>query len=762
MNKAITDGIVFTPSAFEFGLSAWSSQDGRPGQDTYANANNAAYVPADQDFSGCMELQKISGTTKLRAFTRTPMEPGCYLKISARVKLISGAFPTVRIAAWPGKANFSKVTGVPEFGPSTTLASYGDVVEVSAVVGSGNRGGVDMAWGKDAAYGHFGLDLTGPNGGIVRIDDLLIEEVSGAYVNQQLGAVDVRDYGAVGDGVTDDHNAFEAADNAANGREILVPAGTFYLADSVTLENPVRFVGKLDMPVAARLTLLKSFNLPTYIDAFQDEVLAFKKAFQSLLNYNDHDSLDMGGRRIQLTEPIDLAAAVPNRTQFNARRVIRNGQFQADASGGWDSDIVTAQATYDPADRKTLTNVQNVANIAVGSLVEGNGVGREVYVAARNIGAQTLTLTLPLYDAEGTQNFTFTRFKYMLDFSGFAQISMFNFDDVDFQCQGNSSAVMLAKDGISNQFRDVHITRPKDRGITSAGTACQGLAFDRCQFVSDESPLKVQDRVSIGFNVNKNDLKVRGCRILHLKHFGVIAGSGTIMTGNHWFHGDTTDQGVRKGGVIFTSPNIKTMITGNYIDNNFIEWTNEHDESPDFSNQFSFGGLTITGNIFTVNDVAPWFKYIVIKPYGVGHTIYGLTVTGNVFRALNGSIDRVEGVNTTFADLDMTKTRNVVVQGNTFHAVSNPIWNPCTLTHTQSSESGVWNVEFAPKLPFGGRARTVESVVSVGRIQNGSSTVYNNPYVQTSQGPNGSQVKLNWGQSVRGQATVTARMDNPL
>ncbi|MEO0359277.1 MAG: glycosyl hydrolase family 28-related protein, partial [Pseudomonadota bacterium] len=272
MNKAITDGIVFTPSPFANGLSVWSSQDGRPGEDTYNDATNAAYVPADANFGGALEIQKVNSTTKVRFTGQTPMQPGCYLQIKARVKLISGAFPTVRIGGWPGKAGNTQVNGVVQYGPSTTISTYGDVYEITAVVGSGNRGGVDMVWGKDALYGHFGIDLTGPNGGIVRIDDIEIEDVSYAYTDQLIGAVDVRDYGAVGDGATDDHDAFEAADNAANGREILVPQGTYYLGNSVTLENPVRFVGKLTMPNSARLTLLKSFNLPTYIDAFQDEV----------------------------------------------------------------------------------------------------------------------------------------------------------------------------------------------------------------------------------------------------------------------------------------------------------------------------------------------------------------------------------------------------------------------------------------------------------------------------------------------------------
>lgn len=85
MNKTITDGIVFIPAKFAFGLHHWSSQDGRPGQDDYDNAPNTAFVPADKDFSGCLELTKTQTVQKLRAFYKTPPSPGC-LRIRTRVK----------------------------------------------------------------------------------------------------------------------------------------------------------------------------------------------------------------------------------------------------------------------------------------------------------------------------------------------------------------------------------------------------------------------------------------------------------------------------------------------------------------------------------------------------------------------------------------------------------------------------------------------------------------------------------------------------
>jgi len=52
----------------------------------------------------------------------------------------------------------------------------------------------------------------------VRVDDFLIEDVTSAFLRDMLGIVDVRDYGAIGDGVTDDSAAFEWGDSDADDR----------------------------------------------------------------------------------------------------------------------------------------------------------------------------------------------------------------------------------------------------------------------------------------------------------------------------------------------------------------------------------------------------------------------------------------------------------------------------------------------------------------------------------------------------------------
>lgn len=763
MNKAITDGLMLMPPAFAGGLNVWSRENGTPGSVTYQGAADAAQVPADQDFAGCLELQKTETLQKLRYMGETPFLPGCYLRVTARVKAMSGNLPSVRIAAWAGAAGGTNVAGVTQTGPSVALSAYGKVETISAIIGSGLRGGVDMVWGTQPIYGHFGLDLTGANGGVVRIDDIVIEDLTSAFLRDMMDWVDVRDYGATGNGVTNDAAAIDAADAVATatGRTLLISKGTYFIGSHLTIEANVRFEGKLTMPIDQRLSLTRNFDFPTYAAAFDSEILGFKKAYQALVHYTDHDSLDLQGRRIEVDAPIDMWAAATRDTYSN-RRVIRNGALTVIDGPAWTPDVVTSQATYSTANEKTLTAVVNVANIAIGSLVTGTGVGREIYVKARNVGAQTITLSQPLYNAAGTQTFTFTRFKYLLDFSGFTQLDRLNLSDLDIQCNGFSSGILLAPQGNMVHIRDCYINKPKNRGITSMGSGCQDILIDRCQFVSNEMALLAQDRQSVAFNVNANDAKIRDNRFMRFGITGVMNGNNHLITGNHWFQGDSASAGLVQPGIVLCETNCHTSITGNYIDNATIEWTNEYEADPSMGVQFSFGGLTISNNIFLAGGVAAWTAFIVVKPYGAGHFIQGLHVSGNVFKCVNGSIDRVERVDSSFATLDNSRMRNVVFEANTFTAVNQMTVNPVTFDHAQDTAQTTWTLTPGAFLPFGGWARTVESVVAVGIINGaGSERRSDMPYVTVEQGTTKQEIRLNWLATSRGKVKAIVRMDNP-
>ena len=763
MNIAITAGVQLMPPSFAAGLSVWSREYGTPGSATWENQANAAIVAADQDFGPCLEINKVEDTTRLRYMGETPILPGTYLRVSARIKAMAGARPAVRIAGWAGGADRGHVAGLDETGPLRGLPDYGEVIEISAIVGTGQRGGVDMPWGAEPVYGHFGLDLTGANGGAVRIESIRVEDVTSTYLRDMMDWVDVRDFGAMGNGTADDRAAFIAADKAAGGRVLVVPAGSYRIGSDLTLKSPVRFTGTLTMPRAARLALMGSFDYPTYAAAFGDETEALKRALQALFGYTDHCELNLCGRRIDLTEPMIMTELAPDLTSFQNRRQICNGQINVVDGPAWANRAVTSQATYDPANQMVLSNVANVANIEVGSLITGAGVGREIYVKAKNVGAATLTLSQPLYGGAGTRSYRFERFRYVFDFLGIESASNVILSELDFSLNGAASCLMLPTEGRMFQFRDCYIHSPRDRGITSAGRGCQDLHVDRCHFLSSEMGLPAQDRKSVAINVNANDTKIRENRVVRFGTFMVADGGGHLIVGNHWFQGDDTEIGKRVPGLVLTNGNNKSVITGNYIDNCIIEWTNEYSAAPDFANNtWSFGGLTVTGNHFFVHGVLSDFAWLSIRPYGTGHYIQGLTVTNNVFLVGGPKIQRIEKVDTSFADLDYGRMRNILFAGNTFNGVLDYVANPVQISHNQATAQASWVVPLAQKLPFKGWARNVDSLTAVSMMTDGGGgRVTEMPWVRALQGSDKGSLQVEWSKPVKGQVAIMARMDDP-
>ncbi|GAB5448057.1 glycosyl hydrolase family 28-related protein [Gymnodinialimonas sp.] len=763
MNQVITDGLILMPPAFADGLGDWSRQDGRPGSDTWATAPNAAIVAADSDFGDCLEIVKIDATTKLRSMGQTPVIPGTYLRISARVKVLSGNLPDVRIAAWPGTGSNTYVSGLTETASSVDIPGYGSIVTVSAILGSGERGGVDMAWGTGPSYAHVGLDLTGPNGGQVRIESITVEDVTSVFHRKLMDWVDVRDYGAVGDGTTDDRAAFFAADAAAAGREVLIPAGDYYVGNNLTLTNPARFEGRLVMPDAARLSLNENFDLDGYTEAFGDEVTGLKKGLQQLFNQSEFEAFDLCGRRVVLDAPLDIQAIVGNRNTYANRRVLRNGQFTAAASSAWNDTVTSRSANWSANSAFELSNVSNAASIEVGSLVTApQGVGREVYVRAVNAAQNKVFLSSPLGAPPANQTYTFTRFKFMLDFIGWQNLQRFIVSDIEFLCGGLCSAINLSLDGLVFQIQDCFFTAPKDRAITSADEGCQGMQIDRCQFLSNEQAINVPQRKTICFNINSSDCKIRDNRANKFLHFGVISGSGNIISGNHFFQGDGIVEGVRSPGLVIAEANAKCTFTGNYVDNCYIEWTNEKDPSPDFSGGLSFHGLTVQGNIFFATNTAPWMRFIAIKPHGSDHFINGMSVTGNLFKKTNGAqLEAVDGVDDSIANLDLNRTADLEFKGNVFHGIVKRTENPISIRSVQGSAVQTWNVDLSDWLPFGAPAKYALSVLPDGPLRSVSNViVYSSPYAQGLQGVGGQTLRVTWSQAVRGAAYVTARCDN--
>lgn len=206
---------------------------------------------------------------------------------------------------------------------------------------------------------------------------------------------------------------------------------------------------------------------------------------------------------------------------------------------------------------------------------------------------------------------------------------------------------------------------------------------------------------------------------------------------------------------------LHAYFSNNYVDNAFLEWTNERDATPSSGIGLSFSALDVTSNIFLSGDVSSSFSFLVITPYGSGHYLNGLNVTGNRFRSINGSITRAERVDTSFADLDFTRTRNVRFEGNSFLGITRPVSSPLHVEMQENTAQQTWVVDTGPGLPFAACALSIDAVAVRGGVRNASNQRnYDHPFVRAQQGPDSDQVHVIWSEAVRGKISVLVRMDN--
>ncbi|MEO0914597.1 MAG: right-handed parallel beta-helix repeat-containing protein, partial [Pseudomonadota bacterium] len=358
------------------------------------------------------------------------------------------------------------------------------------------------------------------------------------------------------------------------------------------------------------------------------------------------------------------------------------------------------------------------------------------------------------------QFYTFTRTKYLLDFSNVERINSFNIDDIEFLGNGRANGIMLPPLGIAWGVRDCWFSRPRTRAITSIGRACQGISIDRNQFIASDDDLLVPDRNSIAFNINANDSKIRNNRCVQFKHFAIFNGSGNLIVGNHFWVLDSDADGDKSAGIVFTQANAKSTVTGNYIDNMSIEMANEHSPNGE-TRSAGFGKLTISGNIFTAQLVPDRFTFLRIRPRGNGWVMNGITVTDNTFKMFNGAfLDRIDEYDNSFGSLNHAETRDVIFTGNSFDRVRQKAESPVTVAHTQNSANATWTVNLSEFMPFACEALGVDGIVPQGQIVNsGGSGVFDQPWVNTRVGADANQVQLRWSTATTGTVHLRARCD---
>lgn len=749
-------GNSIAPKSFHDGLSFWRSNLFDKTSAKIDTWSNAKVVNNPDDAFGTLVIQKSSGKIQIVHHNPIPILIGQYLEVRTKIAIKSGTAVSAKIVAVPITSSGTVVVGAPSEGPTIALNQNG-AATVTAVFGSGNRPGVDMDWGLDFESCYIGIEINGSGSSEVHIERIEINDATGHFLSTNSDWVDIRDFGAVGNGSHDCRAAIVAADKEAKGRAIFIPKGDYFVGDDITILSPVRAYGRLVCAEDTAVMLADNYNLHRYVHVFKDEYFAFTKALQALFRFTDHETLDLCGRKITLSGPIDLQKLVKVTTRNVSPLRIHNGQLSARSSSAWASDFVTSKASWSRDDANKLTNVANIDQIQMGSLVQGTGVGREVYVMSVDKTAKTLVLSAEISKAASSQDYTFVRFKFMIDCSGFTNLGRFEMSDMVFACGNRCSVWMLAQFGRDCRLANSWISDPKDRAICSFNEGCGSFSVDRCLFNSAEANESAKDRTSIAISTRKHDVKIRDNVATYFRHFAFLDGSGHVISGNHFFQGNRNGTPDRSAGVVLTYKRAKTLIVGNYIDNSWVELTDEQSVYWTDKSSMSFGNLTVTGNIFTANSVGKEFSWIKLRPNGNNCYVDGILVTSNTFYVTgNYEVNRVESVIDDNGTLDMSRSKILRFENNAFKNVENRTICPITREIKQSTAKTTWSVNFSDAMPFGGQVLRAESVVGMSDLSKNEQ-----PLATLAYGTGGQSLGLKFSGATSGSVIVKVGADLP-
>lgn len=181
MNVHAATAFDLMPPPFSEGLDDWSRGDGTPDSPGYAGSGDARIACGDPDFGTCLELRKTEPVQRLRYRGEVPVRAGRFLEIAVRLKGMRGPLPMAQIAAVPGGAHGRLIDGLPWDGPASAFRRDGAILSLRAVIGPEPFAGVDLVWDRRALYAHVGVDFVGPNGGVLRVEDVAVRDVTAAF-----------------------------------------------------------------------------------------------------------------------------------------------------------------------------------------------------------------------------------------------------------------------------------------------------------------------------------------------------------------------------------------------------------------------------------------------------------------------------------------------------------------------------------------------------------------------------------------------------
>jgi hypothetical protein len=389
-------------------------------------------------------------------------------------------------------------------------------------------------------------------------------------VSRTADIVNVRDFGAVGDGITDDTAAIQAAlAYAGTTKTVLIPNGNFVVTSNCVSNAPVIFDGFLVISSPTVKFELKSqpIVLTDYRKIYMGSnwnvsaancSVALKRAVDELLTSFKYYTLDCEGWKAELQSEIEV---IPPTSGFF-------GQY------------------------KTIKNCQIFLKSGFGNRNATTGV----VTANPNAFAFNVSGTTP------------------------SSVYGIIFENTHIYCQKNGNGIKFnLPDNQESEINGCNITNFYLKGITAENP----IRINACNLSGGDFDLYDASRTITGIEILSGDSEIIASTISYCK-IGILSESISLLVSDtHIFNGSTDNEAptilVRNN-----QPDLK--ITGCYIDNGpiIIEMVSGFN---------TFGRIGISDTVFTWGSFSRGNRsFVIAKPLGANSEIRGIYVSGCQFR----------------------------------------------------------------------------------------------------------------------------------